>query len=70
MTPSPIEEIKRIRRQLAAECGNDVRRIGEETRRHERESGRTYIDAPINQSELFATPKKALDQPVAAMAGS
>jgi len=43
---SITEEIRQIRHQLAAGCGNDVFRIGAELRRHESESGRTIVRLP------------------------
>ena len=46
MIPNPIDEIKAIRDKLSAEFDYDVHRIGEETRRQERESGRTFISLP------------------------
>jgi hypothetical protein len=44
--PTPTEEIRKIRRELAAMFDNDVHRIGEETRRRQRESGRRFITLP------------------------
>ena len=46
MTPSPTDEIKAIRRKLAARLENDIQRIAEELREHEMASGRTYITLP------------------------
>ena len=46
MIPDPTDEIREIRRKLAARFGNDLHRIAEETRRRQRESGRTYITLP------------------------
>ena len=46
MIPDPTDEIREIRRKLAAEFGNDLHRIAEETRRRQRESGREYITLP------------------------
>ena len=46
MIPTPTEEIRAIRRELATEFGNDVHRIAEETRRRQRESGRAFLSLP------------------------
>ena len=46
MVPTPTDEVRAIRRALAAAAGNDIRRIAEEARRGERESGRAYISLP------------------------
>lgn len=40
------EEIRETRHRLAAECGNDVFRIGAELRRREKESGRNVVRLP------------------------
>ena len=40
------EEIRDTRHRLAAECGNDVFRIGAELRRQEKESGRNIVRLP------------------------
>ena len=42
MIPDPTDEIRAIRNRLAAKCNYDLDRIVEETRQHQRESGRTY----------------------------
>jgi hypothetical protein len=55
--PSPTEEIRAIRRELAARFGNDIHRIAEETRRRERESGRKYISLPLRKPLPSATAK-------------
>jgi hypothetical protein len=44
--PSPTDEIRSIRQALAAKFDNDIHRIGEDIRRQQRESGRTYISLP------------------------
>lgn len=46
MMPTPTDEIRKIRRELAANLGNDVHRIGAETRRRQQESGRRFITLP------------------------
>ncbi len=43
---SITEEIRETRHRLAAECGNDVFRIGAELRRREKESGRNIVRLP------------------------
>ena len=52
MIPDPTEEIKTIRRKLAAAFDNDVRKIGADIRRQQRESGRSYITLPRRQPTL------------------
>ena len=52
MIPDPTDEIRAIRRTLAARCGNDLHRIVEETRRRQRESGRDFV--------TLSTPAPAL----------
>ncbi len=42
MVPDPTDEMRAIRDRLAAKCNYDLDRIVEETRQHQRESGRTY----------------------------
>ena len=42
MIPDPTDEIRAIRDRLAAKCDYDLDRIVEETRQHQRASGRTY----------------------------
>jgi hypothetical protein len=41
--PDPTEEIRQIKRQLAAQFDFDLHRIAEETRRRQRESGREVV---------------------------
>ena len=40
---SPTDEIRAIRRELAARFDNDLHRIFEDIQRQQRESGRVYI---------------------------
>jgi hypothetical protein len=42
MIPDPTDDIRAIRDRLAAKCNYDLDRIVEETRQHQRASGRTY----------------------------
>ena len=46
MIPNPTDEIRAIKRKLAAECGNDIHRIVEDARRRQRESGRQSVAVP------------------------
>ena len=46
MIPDPTDEIRAIRRKLAAACDNDLHRIAEETRRHQLESNREFVALP------------------------
>ena len=47
IAPNPItEEIREIRRRLAAQFDNDVYRIGAETRRRQAASGRRVVRLP------------------------
>lgn len=46
MTADPTEVIREIKRELSASCENDLHRIAEETRRHQRESGRKVVSLP------------------------
>ena len=40
------EELRAIRHALAAKFDNDIKRIGEDLRRQQMESGRTYVRLP------------------------
>lgn len=42
MIPDPTDEIRAIRDRLAAKCDYDLDRIVEETRQHQRDSGRSF----------------------------
>ncbi len=42
MIPDPTDEIRAIRNRLAAKCNFDLDRIVEETRQHQRDSGRSF----------------------------
>ena len=66
MIPNPTDEIKFIRRKLAAKFNNDVQRIGEELRRQERESGRSYLKLPKRQPVMtqIASKPQSKDCPV------
>ncbi len=43
MPPDPTDEIRAIKRKLAAECDYDIHRIAEQARRHQRESRRKSV---------------------------
>jgi hypothetical protein len=58
MIPNPTDEIKSIRRKLAAKFDNDVHRIGEELRRQQRESGRSYLKLPKRQPVVTQVASK------------
>ncbi len=44
--PDPTDEIRAIKRKLAAECDFDIHRIAEQARRRQRESGRKSVTLP------------------------
>lgn len=48
--PDPTEEIREIKRKLSAEFDFGVRRIAEETRRRQCESGREVVALPQRES--------------------
>ena len=60
MIPTPADEIRAIRRELAARFDNDVHRIAEDTRRRQRESGRTYISLPKRLPQPQSTTNHAM----------
>jgi len=61
MLPDPTEELRAIRHKLAGMIDNDVRRIGADIRRQQRESGRTYLTLPKREPSIaHAKPTKAL----------
>ena len=57
MIPDPTDEIRAIKRKLSDACDNDIRRIVEESRRHQRESGRKSVSlaTPIQSSRGDST---------------
>jgi hypothetical protein len=57
MTPTPTEEIRAIRRELAAKLDNNIRRIGEDIRQRQLASGRTYISLPKRAPQQQTTTK-------------
>lgn len=56
MVPTPTDEIRAARRELAARLGNDIHLIAEETRRHQRESGRAFVSLPARPPQAGTTP--------------
>lgn len=46
MIPDPTEEIRAVKRALAAKFDNDLHRIAEDIRQRQRESGRVFITLP------------------------
>jgi hypothetical protein len=61
MVHNPItEEIREIRHRLAAECDNDIYRIGAELRRRQSESGRRVVRLP-KRNPTIATTNEALN---------
>jgi hypothetical protein len=65
MIPTPTDEIRAVRRELAAHLGNDIHRIAEETRRRQRESGRIYISLPARSPQPGRLSNKPLQQTAA-----
>ena len=58
MVHNPItEEIREIRHRLAAECENDVYRIGAELRRGQSASGRRVVRLPKRTPAVATTNK-------------
>ena len=51
--PTPTDEIRAIRHMLSSQFGHDVHRIAAETRRRQRESGRTYISLPKREPQIL-----------------
>jgi hypothetical protein len=58
MTADPTEEIRAIRNRLAAQCNYDLDRIVEETRQHQRDSGRTYCSSDQGPRAEEATDRR------------
>jgi hypothetical protein len=46
MIPDPTEEIRAIKRELAAKFDYDIHRIFADLQRQQRESGRVYVTLP------------------------
>ena len=59
MVRNPItEEIRDIRHRLAAECDNNVNRIGAELRRRQAESGRRVVRLPKRTPSVTTTNQR------------
>ena len=52
-----VDEVRRVREAYAAQFGYDLRRIVEDLRRRERESGREYINLPPKAPAARPVPK-------------
>ena len=50
-----IDEVRRIKREIAAEFNYDVHALGEHLRQLQRESGRTYVTLPPRRVEQDST---------------
>jgi hypothetical protein len=57
--PDPTDEIRAIKRKLAAECDFDIHRIAEQARRHQRESGRKSVTLPPRPVPAESTTNQA-----------
>ena len=66
MVPTPTDEVRAIRRALAAGAGNDIHRIAEEARQRERESGAVYISLPPRAPQREDGPNPPLPRTGAA----
>ncbi len=53
-------EIRAIRHALAEKFGNDISRIGDDLRRQQSESGRTYIRLPRRQPRARAVTNQPM----------
>ncbi len=60
LIPTPTDDIRAIRQRLSAEFGHDVHRIASETRRRQRESGRTYISLPRREPQVLNMTSQAM----------
>jgi hypothetical protein len=47
-----VEEVRRERQQYAEQFGYDIRKIAEDIRRREQQSGRQYITLPPKKPNL------------------
>jgi hypothetical protein len=53
-----VDEVRRVREAYAAQFNYDLRRIAEDLRRRERESGRQYINLPPKAPSLRPVPSR------------
>ena len=58
------EEIRRIRRQLAAEYDNDLTKILDAARAREATDGRVYVSFPKRSPKLVPAPPLATTDPI------
>lgn len=57
---SITSEIRAIRHALAEKFDNDISRIGDDIRRQQSESGRTYVRLPRRQPRTHAVTNKPI----------
>lgn len=60
---SITEEIRAIRRHLAAQCGNDIARIIEDARERQAADGRKYVTLPPRRVQPDPTRQPIGDIP-------
>ena len=57
MTDDPIvAEVRRHRDEIARECGNDLRRIFEHFKQHEKEGGRRVVNRANERERVGPAP--------------
>lgn len=61
MTPDPTDEIKAIRHRMGAELGFDLRRIVQDARRRQEESGLEYVRLPKKEPRITMRSTEAAD---------
>jgi hypothetical protein len=59
MIPDPTNVIRAIRNRLSAACDYDVDKIVDQARRHQAESGRTYINLSAGRTALKNTTNQS-----------
>jgi hypothetical protein len=59
---SPTEEIRAIRRELAAQFDNDLDRIFADVRQQQQESGREYITLPKREPRHQRMPNHGMQR--------
>jgi len=60
--PDPTDEIRAIKRKLAAECDFDIHKIAERARRRQRESGRMSVTLPPRPVTAEGTTNKSFQR--------
>jgi hypothetical protein len=58
--PHPNDEILAIKRQLAAQCGNDLHRIAEDIRNRKHEEGREVVPLPPRRRVVSAATSQPM----------